>query len=128
MVVGCFGASGSGRLAVLNETRNSAVCQNILKENVRPSVCDLKLKRTWVLKQDNDPKHTSKSTSEWLWSGLGKVKKAVPALKPSSVVELQQFYKDEWDKIPPQHCKSLIASYCKRLIAVVSSKGGPNSY
>ncbi|KAK3571134.1 hypothetical protein QTP86_001919 [Hemibagrus guttatus] len=38
----------------------------ILKENVRPSVCDLKLKRTWVLEQDNDPKHTSKSTSEWL--------------------------------------------------------------
>ncbi|KAK3519567.1 hypothetical protein QTP86_010505 [Hemibagrus guttatus] len=40
--------------------------QKILKENVRPSVCDLKLKRTWVLQQDNDPKHTSKSTSEWL--------------------------------------------------------------
>ncbi|KAK3556280.1 hypothetical protein QTP70_007059 [Hemibagrus guttatus] len=37
-----------------------------VKENVRPSVCDLKLKRTWVLQQDNDPKHTSKSTSEWL--------------------------------------------------------------
>ncbi|KAK1785346.1 hypothetical protein P4O66_018726 [Electrophorus voltai] len=36
------------------------------KENVRPSVRDLKLKRTWVLQQDNDPKHTSKSTSEWL--------------------------------------------------------------
>ncbi|KAK3557028.1 hypothetical protein QTP70_022920, partial [Hemibagrus guttatus] len=45
---------------------NSAVYQKILKENVRPSVCDLKLKRTWVLQQDNDPKHTSKSTSEWL--------------------------------------------------------------
>uniref|UniRef100_A0A803K2Y2 Tc1-like transposase DDE domain-containing protein n=1 Tax=Xenopus tropicalis TaxID=8364 RepID=A0A803K2Y2_XENTR len=26
----------------------------------------LKLKRSWVLQQDNDPKHTSKSTSEWL--------------------------------------------------------------
>ncbi|KAK3568283.1 hypothetical protein QTP86_003155 [Hemibagrus guttatus] len=37
-----------------------------VKENVRPSVCDLKLKRTWVLQQDNDPKHTSKFTSEWL--------------------------------------------------------------
>uniref|UniRef100_A0A9J7X3L6 Transposase n=1 Tax=Cyprinus carpio carpio TaxID=630221 RepID=A0A9J7X3L6_CYPCA len=53
----------------------SAVYQKILKENVRPSVRDLKLTRTWVLQQDNDPKHTSKSTSEWLkknkiWSGL----------------------------------------------------------
>uniref|UniRef100_A0A9J8DBM0 Uncharacterized protein n=1 Tax=Cyprinus carpio carpio TaxID=630221 RepID=A0A9J8DBM0_CYPCA len=44
---------------------NSAVYQKILKENVRPSVRDLKLKRTWVLQQDNDPKHTSKSTSGW---------------------------------------------------------------
>ncbi|KAK3552426.1 hypothetical protein QTP86_011657 [Hemibagrus guttatus] len=46
-----------GRLAVINGTMNSAVYQKILKENVRPSVCDLKLKRTWVLQQDNDPKH-----------------------------------------------------------------------
>ncbi len=45
---------------------NSALYQKILKENVRPSVCDLKLKRTWVMQQDNDPKHTSKFTSEWL--------------------------------------------------------------
>ncbi|KAK3522887.1 hypothetical protein QTP86_006347 [Hemibagrus guttatus] len=57
---------GPGRLAVINGTMNSAVYQKILKENVRPSVRDLKLKRTWVLQQDNDPKHTSKSTSEWL--------------------------------------------------------------
>ncbi|KAK1790953.1 hypothetical protein P4O66_014796 [Electrophorus voltai] len=44
---------------------NSAVYQKILKENVQPSVRDLMLKRTWVLQQDNDPKHTSKSTSAW---------------------------------------------------------------
>ncbi|XP_067245483.1 kielin/chordin-like protein [Chanodichthys erythropterus] len=57
--------NGPGRLAVINETMNSAVCQKILKDNIRPSVHDPKLKRTWVLQQDNDPKHTSKSTSEW---------------------------------------------------------------
>ncbi len=33
---------------------------------VRPSVYDLKLKCTWVMQQDNDPKHSSKFTSEWL--------------------------------------------------------------
>ncbi|KAK3551068.1 hypothetical protein QTP70_011482 [Hemibagrus guttatus] len=66
MVWGCFAASGPGRLAVINGTMNSAVYQKILEENVRPSVSDLKLKRTWVLQQHNDPKHTSKSTSEWL--------------------------------------------------------------
>ncbi|KAI3376068.1 hypothetical protein L3Q82_016607 [Scortum barcoo] len=146
MVWGCFAASGPGRLAVINGTMNSAVYQKILKENVRPSVRDLKLKRTWVLQQDNDPKHTSKSTSEWLkrnkmktlewpsqspdlnpiemlWHDL---KKAVHAQKPSNVAELQQFCKDKWAKIPPQRCKRLIASYRKRLIAVVAAKGWPN--
>ncbi len=66
MVWGCFAASGTGRLAIIDGTMNSALYQKILKENVQPSVCDLKLKRTWVMQQDNDPKHTSKSTSEWL--------------------------------------------------------------
>ncbi len=66
MVWGCFAASGPGRLAVINGTMNFAVYQKTLKDNVRPSVRDLKLKRTWVLQQENDPKHTSKSTSEWL--------------------------------------------------------------
>ncbi|KAK3567375.1 hypothetical protein QTP86_019891 [Hemibagrus guttatus] len=148
MVWGCFAASGPGRLAVINGTINSAVYQKILKENVRPSVFDLKLKRTWVLQQDNDPKHTSKSTSEWLKKNKMKtlewpsqspdlnpiemlwhdLKKVVHAQKPSNVAELQQFCKDEWAKIPPQRCNRLIASYGKRLIAVVAAKGGPTSY
>ncbi|KAK3508739.1 hypothetical protein QTP70_004218 [Hemibagrus guttatus] len=104
-----------GRLAVINGTMNSAVYQKILKENVQPCVCDLKLKRTWVLQQDNDPKHTSKSTSEWLKKNKMKtlewpsqspdlnpiemlwhdLKKVVHARKPSNVADLQQFCKDE---------------------------------
>ncbi|KAK3550884.1 hypothetical protein QTP70_007512 [Hemibagrus guttatus] len=145
---------GPGRLAVINGTMNSAVYQKILKENVRPSVCDLKLKRTWVLQQDNDPKHTSKSTSEWLKKNKMKtlewpsqspdlnpiemlwhdLKKVVHARKPSNVAELQQFCKDEWAKIPPHssvtflRCNGLFSSYGKRLIAVVAAKGGPTSY
>ncbi len=34
----------------------------------------------------------------------------------------------EWDKIPRQRCKRLIASYRKRLFAVVAAKGGTTSY
>ncbi|KAK3556190.1 hypothetical protein QTP70_005587 [Hemibagrus guttatus] len=148
MVWGCFAASGPGRLAVINGTMNSSVYQKILKENDRPSVCDLKLKRTWVLQQNNDPKHTSKSTSEWLKKNKMKtlewpsqspdlnpiemlwhdLKKVVHARKPSNVAKLQQFCKDEWAKIPPQRCNRLITSYRKRLIAVVAAKGGPTSY
>ncbi len=97
---------------------------------------------------DSDPKHTSKSTSEWLKKNKMKtlewpsqspdldpiemlwhdLKKAVHARKSSNVAELQQFCQDEWAKIPPQRCNRLIASYRKRLIAVVAAKGGPTSY
>ncbi|KAK3572375.1 hypothetical protein QTP86_032601, partial [Hemibagrus guttatus] len=123
----------------VNGTMNSAVYQKILKKNIRPSVCDLKRKQTWVLQQDNDPKYTSKSTSEWLKKNKMKtlewpsqspdlnpiemlwhdLKKVVHARKPSNVAELQQFCKDEWAKIPPQRCNS----YGKCLIAVVAAKG-----
>ncbi len=148
MVWGCFAASGPGRLAIIDGIMNSALYQKILKENVWPSVCDLKLKRTWVMQQDNDPKHTSKSTSEWpkenkikvlewpsqspglntiemLWHDL---KQSFHAQKPSNVAELKQFCKEEWAKIHPQRCERLIASYGKRLIAVVAAKGGTTSF
>ncbi len=140
MVWGCFAASGPGWLAIIDGTMNSAFYQKILKENVRPSVCDLKLKRTWVMQQDNDPKHTSKSTSEWLKKKQIKVlewpsqnpdlnpiemmwhdlKQSIHTRKPSNVAELKQFCKEEWAEIPPQRCERLIASYHKCLIAVVA--------
>ncbi len=83
-----------------------------MKENVQPSVCDLKLKRTWVMQQDNDPKRTSKSTSEWLKKNKIKVfespnqcpdlnpiemlwhdlKQSIHARKPSNVAELKGSY------------------------------------
>ncbi len=100
------------------------------------------------MQQDNDPKHTSKSTSEWLKKNKSKVlewpsqsldlnliemlwhdlKQSFHARKSSNVAELKQFCKEEWAKIPPQRCERLIVSYRKCLIAVVAAKGGTTSY
>lgn len=35
-------------------------------ENVRQSVCDLRLKHTLVVQQDNDTKHTKQWTTDWI--------------------------------------------------------------
>uniref|UniRef100_A0A3P8UDU4 Tc1-like transposase DDE domain-containing protein n=1 Tax=Amphiprion percula TaxID=161767 RepID=A0A3P8UDU4_AMPPE len=41
--------------------------QGILQRNVLPSVRKLGLsRRSWVLQQDNESKHTAKNTEEWL--------------------------------------------------------------
>ncbi len=56
------------------------------------------------------------------------LKQPFHAWKPSNVAEFKQFCKEEWDKYPPQRCERLIASYRKRLIAVIAVKGGTASY
>jgi hypothetical protein len=60
MVWGGFAASGPGQLAIINRKMNSKVYQDILQENVILCVHQLKINRSWVMQQDNDPKHRSK--------------------------------------------------------------------
>ena len=66
MIWACFAASGPGQLGIIEGKMNSQVYQTILQDNVRMSVRQLKLCRGWVMQQDHDPKHRSKSTMEWL--------------------------------------------------------------
>lgn len=85
----------------LDSLLNSALCQKILKENVWPSVCDLKLKLR-VMQQGNDPwpsQSLDLNVIEMLWNGL---KHPVHARKPSNVAELKRFCKEEWVRIPQQ--------------------------
>lgn len=58
---------GSGCLESVQGTMESQDYQSILERNVLPSVRILGLsRRLWVLQQDNDQKHTTKNTQEWL--------------------------------------------------------------
>lgn len=149
MFWGCFAASGTGLLDRVHGIMKSEDYQQILQRNVGPSVRKLGLpQRSWVFQQDNDPKHTSKSTRKWferkhwrlikwpamspdlnpiehLWRDL---KMAVWRRHPSNLRDLEQFAKEEWSKIPAEHCKKLIDGYRKRLFAVILSKGCATKY
>uniref|UniRef100_A0A8C5Q5S0 Transposase n=1 Tax=Leptobrachium leishanense TaxID=445787 RepID=A0A8C5Q5S0_9ANUR len=148
MVWGCFAASGPGRIVVIDGKINSRVYQDILQENVRPSVCQLKLRRGWVMQQENDPEHTSNSTKEWLqqnkirllewpsqspdlnpiemlWHDL---RRAIHTRHPKNIATLKQFCEEEWSKITPDRCAGLICNYRKSLVEVIAAKGGSTSY
>lgn len=66
MVWGCFAASRADRLIVIDGINDSVFYLKIQKDNVQLSLHAVKLKHTQVMLQDNDPKHTNNSTSEWL--------------------------------------------------------------
>ena len=62
MLWGCFSVAGTGRLVRIEENINGAKCREILDENLLQSTQDLRLGRGFTFQQDNDPKHTAKTT------------------------------------------------------------------
>ncbi|KAI8522083.1 hypothetical protein Bbelb_018370 [Branchiostoma belcheri] len=122
---------------------DSTKYQDILAKNVSKSVKQLKLGRRWTFQQDNDPKHTSKSTKAWLekkgWKVLEwpsqspdlnpienlwwDLKKAIAARKPKNIAELETFAHEEWAKIPKERCQKLVSGYRARLQQVIAAKG-----
>ena len=56
---------GPGALVKINGIINSSKYQGILAKNLLDSARKLRLGHKWTFQQDNDPKHTSKSTQKW---------------------------------------------------------------
>jgi hypothetical protein len=61
-----FSAPRTGRLVMLEGKMNGAKYREILDENLLQSTQDLRLGRRFTFQQDNNPKHTAKTTQEWL--------------------------------------------------------------
>ena len=142
MLWGCFSAAGTGRLVGIEGKMNAAMYRDILDENLFQSTVDLRLGRRFIFQQDNDPKHTAKISKEWiqnnhvnvlewpsqssdlnpiehLWRDL---KMAVHRRSPSNLMELERICKEEWAKLPKNKCAKLVATYSKRLEAVIAAK------
>ena len=67
MLCGCFSAAGTGRLVRIEGKMNGAKYREILDENLLQSTQDLRLGQRFTFQKDIEPKHTAKTTQEWLW-------------------------------------------------------------
>ncbi|CAJ0965156.1 unnamed protein product [Ranitomeya imitator] len=66
ILCGCFSAKGTGRLNHIVGRMDGVMYREILANNFLPTVRALKMIRGWVFQHDNDPKHTVRTTKEWL--------------------------------------------------------------
>ena len=135
MLWGYFSSLGVGKLRVSEGIMDSKMYQEILDENLLPSARVLKLGRSFLFQQDNDPKHMSKSTKAWfhkkkvkvmewpsqspdlnpienLWHEL---KNRVHKRCPNNLSELKSICQEEWAKIDGNTCENLVKGYKKKI-------------
>ncbi len=148
MLWGCFSAKGTGRLICVKERMNGAMYREILSENLLSSARALKMKCGWVFQHDNDPKHTTRATKEWLrkkhfkvleWPSQSpdlnpienlwrELKVCVAQRQPQNITALEEICMEEWAKIPATVCENLVKTYRKRLTSVIANKGYITKY
>ncbi|KAG2469896.1 TC1A transposase, partial [Polypterus senegalus] len=148
MLWGCFSVAGTGRLVRIKRKMTAAMYRNILDENLLQSALHLRLGRRFIFQQDNNPNHKAKISKEWLQDNSVKflelpshspdlnlidhlwrdLKMAVHRRFPSNLMELERCCKEEWAKLAKDRCAKLVASYSKRLEAVIAAKGASTKY
>ena len=56
------------------------------------------------------------------------LKMAVQQCSPSNMTELERICREEWEKLPKYRCAKFVASYPRRLEAIITAKGALSKY
>ena len=85
---------GTERLVRIEGKINGANYRQILDENLLQSAQDLRLGQSFTFQQDNDPKHTAKTTQEEHLNISGDLKISVQRLSPTKLTELERICRE----------------------------------
>ena len=123
MLLGCFSAARTGRLVKIKRMMNKAKYREILDENLLQSAQDLRL---GPFQQDNDPKHTAKTMHEWLRNKSLNVLEWPRQSRDLNPIE--HLWRDLKIVVQRRSPSKLVASYPRRLKAVIAAKGASTKY
>ena len=66
MIWECFSVKGVGKISIIKGKMNAQKYKQILQRNLKSSVEIIELPSDYIFQQDNNAKHTAKSTKKWL--------------------------------------------------------------
>ena len=144
-VYGCFSENGFGNIYCFTNNLNAEFLCHIYKTTLLSSTRQLfgADDQSWILQEDNDPKHKSKKAQKWrddhqveriswpsqspdlnpienVWAVL---KANISNYKPASAKELIRIIKKEWKKFDVVFAENLVTSMKNRVSLVLSNKG-----
>lgn len=151
MIWSCFTAKGPGYPCMIEGNMTAEDYRGILQSDLLDTLDHFGMEmEDIVFQHDNDPKHTAKSTREWLTeSGLQVLEwpSQSPDINPIEHLwwivkhrlkqyqtvarnndELWERVVEIWNSISEDECMKLIESMPRRVAAVLAAKGGHTKY
>lgn len=146
---GCVSSKGFGHCYTFTHNLNAKYLLKIYNTALLSSIKKFGgSKSSWVVQEDNDPKHKSKLAAKWReennitrldWPAQSPdqncienawhvLKIRVSNRKPRNLKQLNRVVKQEWKKLSKSYAKKLVGSMSKRVQALIEAGGDYTMY